>query len=192
MGYQRINGTHYVDEELACVLLDVTDVTLRKWMTQADPPPFDADIGMYPLRDLGRWVWEKKPLKNGRGGGFPYVFDISKLPNKGKAPSAEPAPDTASRLESEARLAAAKADIAEMDRDGKRGTLIEADKVQSALTLMVTRVKSRLLRIPSSLAPMITGLTNPIEVQEKLNDRIREALEQLAVNGWDTDEDIDA
>jgi phage terminase Nu1 subunit (DNA packaging protein) len=156
-------------------------------MTQPDPPPFDQNIGMFQAKLLGIWINQKLPLRRGKGGSYPYLPDLSALP---LAPRAAPiSGEAVDRVLAEARLATAKANMAEMDEAVMRGKLIQMDQVESALMLMVSRVKTRLLGIPTSLAPVVTGLTNPVEVQQRLNDRIREALEHLSVDGWFAHED---
>ena len=53
-----------------------------------------------------------------------------------------------------ARLIKAKADLAEMEADGRRGELLPADAVEAAWTAVLARLRARLLVLPDRLAPL--------------------------------------
>lgn len=79
-----------------------------------------------------------------------------------------------------ARLTAAKADVAEMQRDTLRGTVHEAGAVETVWTDMLMNCRSKLLAIPQRWAPRLRQETDLAVVQEILETAITEALNELA------------
>lgn len=79
-----------------------------------------------------------------------------------------------------ARLTSAKADIAEMQRDTLKGTVHEAGAVEAVWTDMLMNCRSKLLAIPTRLAPRIRKESDLATVQEILETAITEALNELA------------
>lgn len=79
-----------------------------------------------------------------------------------------------------ARLAAAKADQAEMERDELRGALLPRDGVDQAVQGAFARVRAKLIGLPAKGAPMITALKTAVAVQEKLTELVHEALRELS------------
>lgn len=78
-----------------------------------------------------------------------------------------------------ARLTAARADLAEMDRLTKAGKLIDRAAVVEMNAKVATLVKTRILAIPSKVAPRLVGKTAP-EIAAILTTECREALEAIA------------
>ena len=87
------------------------------------------------------------------------------------------APDFAAER---ARLIRAKADLAEMEADGRRGDLLPAEAVEAAWTAVLARLRSRLLVLPDRLAPLSFEETTIAGVRDQIRKAVREALDELA------------
>jgi len=79
-----------------------------------------------------------------------------------------------------ARLIRAKADIAEMEADGRRGELLPAEAVEAAWTAILARLRARLLVLPDRLAPLCVEETTIAGVRDQIRKAVREALLELA------------
>ena len=79
-----------------------------------------------------------------------------------------------------ARLIKAKADLAEMEADGRRGELLPADAVEAAWTAVLARLRARLLVLPDRLAPLCHEETTIAGVRDQIRKAVREALDELA------------
>lgn len=79
-----------------------------------------------------------------------------------------------------ARLIKAKADLAEMEADGRRGELLPAEAVEAAWTSVLARLRARLLVLPDRLAPLCFEETTIAEVRDQIRQAVREALDELA------------
>ena len=79
-----------------------------------------------------------------------------------------------------ARLIKAKADIAEMEADGRRGELLPADAVEAAWTAVLARLRARLLVLPDRLAPLCVEEMTIAGVRDQIRKAVREALDELA------------
>ena len=87
------------------------------------------------------------------------------------------APDYASER---ARFVRARADLAEMEAEEKRGGVIAAGDVEAAWIAVLARLRTRLLALPDRLAPQLHAEAAPAGVRDVLRAAIREALEELA------------
>jgi phage terminase Nu1 subunit (DNA packaging protein) len=85
---------------------------------------------------------------------------------------------------SEARLMAAKAEIAELDAAERRGELIAVDKARADVDDLISTARTKILGVPSRLAQRDRTIT-PAQV-ELVEALIREALSELA-DGDDDD-----
>lgn len=79
-----------------------------------------------------------------------------------------------------ARLAAAKADQAEMKNAELRGELLPRGGVKSAVQGAFARVRARLLALPNKAAPQVVTLKEVVPIQEKLTELVHEALAELS------------
>ena len=79
-----------------------------------------------------------------------------------------------------ARLIKAKADLAEMEADGRRGELLPAEAVEAAWTAVLARLRARLLVLPDRLAPLCVEETTIAGVRDQIRKAVREALDELA------------
>jgi phage terminase Nu1 subunit (DNA packaging protein) len=79
-----------------------------------------------------------------------------------------------------ARLIKAKADLAEMEAEGRRGELLPAEAVEAAWTAVLARLRARLLVLPDRLAPLCHEETTIAGVRDQIRRAVREALDELA------------
>lgn len=87
------------------------------------------------------------------------------------------APDYASER---ARFIRARADLAEMEAEEKRGSVIVAGDVEVAWIAVLSLLRTRLLALPDRLAPVAHAEATPAGVRDVIRGAIREALEDLA------------
>jgi phage terminase Nu1 subunit (DNA packaging protein) len=73
----------------------------------------------------------------------------------------------------------ADADIYEMNRDQKKGLLVEKSENEKANTTKFTVIRNKLMAMPSAVAPSIVGLDAP-EIEREIEQRIREILTELS------------
>lgn len=187
---RRLNGVWHIGRDGAAEMCGVSTVTFMKWLDEPDPPPHNRREAMSPITELADWIGRLRMFKTGRGGGFPYLPDMARL-KKLIAPSLEPSqaphPDTLgvqkavlNKHEEEARLTKLRADKVQLELNEAMGVLVSAEDVEKSWLTIVTRTKTRLLGIPTSVAPEIAGETDAYEIQERLMDEIRTALEDLS------------
>lgn len=79
-----------------------------------------------------------------------------------------------------ARLAAAKADQAEMKNALTRNELLPRPLVTLAVQGAFARVRAKLLSMPSKIAPIVAPMKSAVAIQEKLTELVHEALAELA------------
>jgi phage terminase Nu1 subunit (DNA packaging protein) len=91
--------------------------------------------------------------------------------------------------EERARLTKAQADKAEMEASVLAGKLVDVDQLISQWEMMLTAVKTKMLAIPSKLAPVIADEDEPGIIQNVIDDYVREALEELASYGTSSGEE---
>jgi hypothetical protein len=82
--------------------------------------------------------------------------------------------------EHKTRLAKAKADQAEIKTAQMRGELLPAPDVNRAVQGAFARVRSKLLSLPSKMAPRISTMKSAVEIEETLTELVHEALAELA------------
>jgi phage terminase Nu1 subunit (DNA packaging protein) len=86
------------------------------------------------------------------------------------------APDYASER---ARFIRARADLAEMEAEENRGSVIVAEDVEVAWIAVLALLRTRLLALPDRLAPLVHAETSPAGTRDVIRSAIREALEEL-------------
>ncbi len=185
-------GTRLTRAQVA-EFIGVTPMTVARWDNEGEGPPRDAQTGTYDLAKLGVWWRDELVFKTGRGGSLPYMPDHKRLRRAIGLPSTptvtlpglEVELDPETKDEADRRLAVAKADKQEMDNRERAADLIPASLVTTAWTEIVARVKVKLTKIPSALAPICYGKRDAFEVQEVLESGIREALDELSENWQD-------
>jgi len=79
------------------------------------------------------------------------------------------------------------ADKTALENQVRRGELIEASEVESAWSDIMARVRTRMMRVPSSVAPLIIGMDDQIAIQQAIDDAVRDALSEMSAD-WRGDD----
>ncbi len=88
--------------------------------------------------------------------------------------------DTLDLTAERARLAAAQADDREMKNALQRGEMMTTASYNLLMTASFGRVRSKLLALPSKMAPLMVGTKEAAEAQGKLQEVIYNVLDELA------------
>ncbi len=88
-----------------------------------------------------------------------------------------------------ARKAREAADKLAQENQVRRGELVEASDIVAVWADVCSRIKARILAIPTSVAPMVAIESDIASCQDVLDERCREALEELA--GMELAQDAD-
>ena len=78
------------------------------------------------------------------------------------------------------RLLRARADIAEMDRDSRKGQLLESKLVQKVLIEIHSSFKAKILALPNKTAPKVEGVSRLVDIQKIITDEVHECLKEIA------------
>jgi phage terminase Nu1 subunit (DNA packaging protein) len=175
------DGVFYVHADLAAQIFGITVQTLYQWKSQPEPPPFNEELNKYPLTEIGDWIRNKQIHRTGKGGSKPWK-SLDAVERRLPGMTVE---------DQKVRLERLRADKLQIEIDTITGKLVEVDEVTIAMTSMVSRVKTRLLSIPTSIAPVITGVEDMYEVQEEIEKSILVALEELS-SDWRNSEETDS
>lgn len=118
-------------------------------------------------------------VQEGDGKKTPWLFDMAKviawkLDRDG--------PDSTSNAleEAKTRKMAAEASIQELKLANLRGEVVPIDAVKGQIDEQYSKVRTALLAMPTTLAPVLAKFDDPREVKEILEARIREILNELA------------
>lgn len=187
-----INGTFYVNVEAAAQICGVSTTTMHRWRKQPDAPPFDDKLKMYPLTGLGDWVRKVQPYRRGNGGSYEWCPPLEDHPYYVKPktrnsspvvmlPGMEP-PEPEFNEDYETRIKRLKGDELQMKLNERAGELVNADELLISLSSMISRVKTRLLSLPTALAVTVTGKVDRVEVQAMIEDKLHAALEELSTD----------
>jgi phage terminase Nu1 subunit (DNA packaging protein) len=100
------------------------------------------------------------------------------------------APDYAAER---ARFIRARADLAEMEAEEKRRSLIAADEIEAAWIAVLALLRTRLLALPDRLAPQAFDQPTVGDTRNLIRTAIREVLDDLAEPDieFETDPEID-
>ena len=182
-----INGTYYLNAESAAQFCGVSKSTMIAWRKQPDTPIFNDDVGMYSAIELGEWIRTRQIYRKGKGGTYPWLPDISDFPASHRpAPVAISLPGMESTHsydeDMDERIKRLRGDKLEMELQERAGELVNADEVLIALSSMISRVKMRILSLPQALASTVTGMTDRIEVQTIIEDKIHASLDELSAD----------
>jgi hypothetical protein len=102
-------------------------------------------------------------------------------PRAARPAAGAPRPDVPDYNESRARRESALADMAEIEVAERRGELVPVDEARADVVSRFTVVRTRLLGVPSRVAQRLPHLAG--EVVPVLDELLREALEELALDG---------
>jgi len=181
------DGTAYVSARVAAQICSASMASLISWRKQPDPPPYDDDLEMYPCVALGDWIRQRQIFRHGRGNAKSWApdFEANGYFKRGTASKSNPDEDQ------EERLRRLRADKLEMEIQEYAGTLVVADHVLITMTAMASRVKTRIMSIPTTAAAQLVGKTSRTDIQEVLMKQVRAALEELSGDWRDVDESED-
>lgn len=165
----------------AAALLGVSTGTLNNWMNEPGSTLKRREDGKLYISDLGEWVRKVQVTKPASGRGrnrYPYAppgWGPNRIDEDG-----DPVVITEDKNSVEIRLKTAQAEKVEMENQVTAGTLIPIDKCMTAWKLILGRVRSRLLRIPSTVAPLVHGDPDVLSIQQKLKEAVYDALSEAA------------
>ena len=98
------------------------------------------------------------------------------------------APDYAAER---ARFIRARADLAEMEAEEKRGSVIAAEQIEAAWISVLALLRTRLLALPDRLAPQAFDQSTVGDTRNLIRAAIREVLDDLAQPAIELETDID-
>lgn len=179
-------GEYIIPRDLACQLLSITQPTLGKWLQQSGPPPICP--GGLPATQLGHWIRKKQTLKAGQRGVLTYMPDGVSLDSEIVGGGTIKKDLTTEKIRKES----AQADKLEMENAVTAGDLVWAQDVAKGWADILSRVKTRMMRVPFSAAQVVVGDDDLVSIQTKIKDFVIDALNELSVDWQDTgDEDDD-
>lgn len=79
-----------------------------------------------------------------------------------------------------ARLAKEQADKTAMENARIRGELVPVQAVRQLLEAVLSTFKTRVLALPSKLAPLLIGLTSPVDARDVVDNGLTDALNELS------------
>ncbi len=88
-----------------------------------------------------------------------------------------------------ARFIRARADLAEMEANQRRGSLIAADDAETAWIAVLALLRTRLLSLPDQLAPLVYETDTLAGTRDLLRGTLRDVLEDLANSNVQPDAD---
>ena len=151
----------------AAALAGISYSTLAKLVHEDDPPPREPDM-TYRTDKMGEWIARRAVAKHmGSRKNAPVDFN----------------PDNLNPVQERARKDKELADKAALENAVRRGELVEAAQIGAKWFEILTRVRSRLGRIPFAAAPLIFGVDDQVKIQIVLEDQIRDALSELSADG---------
>jgi len=164
------NHVLFLSGPQAAVFVGVSYRGLQQLLMEDDPPPRTEDK-KYRTDQLGEWVRRRAVKKH-----------LGSRRNAPLGPDSADLDETKflNPIQERARKDKELADKTALENAVKRGELIEAAQVGAKWVEMLTRVKSRLLRIPFAAAPLLFGVDDQVKVQIILDDQIRDALSELS------------
>jgi phage terminase Nu1 subunit (DNA packaging protein) len=138
-------------------LFGVEERTVTNWVNSVPPIPRrrEGQRWGYDLAEVLRW-WTERQRRQ--------LEETQK-------------PGTMS--ESEERLAAAKAQLAELELDEARGNLARREDVERAFTAIHERVRARLMSLPAKAAPALVGIKRAVDIQVALEGYVEEVVGEL-------------
>ena len=120
------------------------------------------------------------PRQSDGRGGFRYEWPaFNRFVRETLAREAAEAVKPGDIEEARARKMAAEAELAEVELQRIRGSLVEVAHYERSLSRAFGRVRSRLLAIPSRAAPDLIGLDDELAIDRVLDRYVLEVLEEL-------------
>ena len=82
--------------------------------------------------------------------------------------------------DSQARLTAARADLAELEAEERRAALIPAADLQAGVDALLGAIRARLLKVPAEVSSAAARAERPSECQELVRSAFYDALSDIA------------
>jgi phage terminase Nu1 subunit (DNA packaging protein) len=133
-------------------------------------------LGISPTT-LDRYVQAGCPVLERGSGRREYRFNSAEVIRWVLAREANPG--RAQTDDTRRRYNAAAAELKEYQLAEKRGSMIQVQDIAPILEEEFADVRSRLLAIPSNVAPKIAGMTDPAAIEAALRDEVVAALTKL-------------
>lgn len=139
-----------------------------------------ADVFGVSLQTVDQWV--RKGLsctKSGQEVLFNSAAVVAFLELQAEARAAASS-RPADAEEARARKLAAEAELAEMERDERRGQLIPISVVERVVSEEYAAVRAKLLSLPGKLAPLVAIEDDEVTCRDLIERGVTEALDELA------------
>lgn len=127
---------------------------------------------------VGRWIEEGMPTCEG-----PHRVSIDVPPAldwllqfKARVSS----PGTSDGVSARDRASIATARLKELEFTIRTGDLAPVDELRALLAPLITSARTRVLRVPSQLATQLVIMDDPRQIQQLLDDALREALDEAS------------
>lgn len=162
--YQFINGKHCFNTTSICSILNISRVSLSEWADNGCPK---IARGWWAIDDVLRW-------RGLVGTGIKTANDIEKLTLNEQ------------KLYFETQLKQAQYEATEIKNAIARGDYLKKSDVVYELQNFFVVFKKSLQLLPRKLIAEIThfiGITEARKLEAKINETIRNALEQLSIDG---------
>jgi phage terminase Nu1 subunit (DNA packaging protein) len=146
----------------AAAFVGVSYNSMTNYLNSAYPPPRQANK-KFRSDDLGKWLVDRTERA--------MRVEITKDPNK---------------LDANHELARKNKELADktaLENQVRRSELVEVDEIRTMWSLILMKVRTRLLSIPTAMAAMIAVETDQALVKEMLDEGVRDALNEL-VSDW--------
>lgn len=91
------------------------------------------------------------------------------------------------KLDAEARIKKAKAEVAELELKELRGELHRAEDVEAIVTDSALLIRSMLMALPGKLAVDLAGISDAAEVADKIKKEVYSILNRLSEYEYDAD-----
>lgn len=154
----------------AASFVGVTYRQMQNYLTGPYPPPRQHNK-KHRSDDLGKWLIERTQRA--------MRVEITKDPDKLNA------------THELARKNKELADKAALENQVRREELIEVGAVKTGWSMILMKVRTRLLSLPTSLAAEIASESDQANVQEILQNGVNDALTELVADWSDDDDDSD-
>lgn len=150
----------------AAVLCGITYARIQQMMRDDDPPPREENK-KFRTDKLGDWI-RRRAVKMAMEKPTSLSDDIL-----GAAGMLNP-------IQERARKDKEQADKTALENEVRRGELVETSVIGAKWSEILMRVRSRMLRLPWSLSPLIVGVDDVVKIQITIEEQIRDALTELA------------
>ena len=136
-----------------------------------------ADASKIDRRALTKWLADYEPAKvEGRSRYYSLPDIVAAIRKHGATKSSSQDEEKAQRI----RRLTAQADQIEMENRVREDELLEVDEIGAAWNQGTSNIKTNMLSIPATMAPILAAETNPIEIEAALRESINESLTALA------------